>query len=237
VAWWATRDGNVFTTHTPVAAGFDAFAPELIRRYFREYVQQLDMSLDQVLALGRWNFHDANEPFNMAILAMRGSSAVNGVSRLHGAVSSRLFQPLFPRWPEPEVPVGAITNGVHMPSWDSAWAEAYRPEVGWALGDGREHPEPVWDAVEAAQLYDLLEQHIVPEFYDRDPQGIPVRRCCSRESGSQPPSWFLGGSLVGATMERLPLRRWMDHERLDPTPRTSRPGRGQRQSNLMRMLA
>lgn len=377
VAWWATRAGTVFTTHTPVAAGFDAFPNELIRRYFREYVPQLGISLDQLLALGRWDPHTSDEPFNMAILALRGSIAVNGVSRLHGAVSRRLFQPLFPRWPTHEVPIGAITNGVHMPSWDSAWAdtlwteccgqgrwignleglpdgirglsdgevwafrtqgcqalvhavrqhlaqqlrqsgaepetvqatqqvldphvltvgfarrftaykrphlllhdpdrltrllthperpvqlvvagkahpqdaegkrlvqafvrfarqpavrqrvvfladydmalaghlvqgvdlwlntprrpweacgtsgmkvlvngglncseldgwwaEAYRPEVGWALGDGEEHPEPEWDAVEAAQLYTLLEQQIVPEFYDRTPQGIPVR--------------------------------------------------------------
>ncbi len=134
VAWWAMRAGHVFTTHTPVAAGFDAFAPALIRRYFRDYVSQLDMSLDQLLALGRWNPHDADAPFNMAMLAVRGSSAVNGVSRLHGAVSRRLFQPLFPRWPEPEVPVGAITNGVHVPSWDSAWADALWTEC---CGKGR----------------------------------------------------------------------------------------------------
>src|SRR5262249_26116259 len=58
------------------------------------------------------------EPFNMAYLAMRGSAFVNGVSRLHGQVSRRLFQPLFPRWPEEEVPVGYITNGVHTPTWE-----------------------------------------------------------------------------------------------------------------------
>ena len=65
----------------------------------------------------------------MAYLAMRGSGAVNGVSRLHGEVSRRIFQPLFPRWPEREVPVGHVTNGVHVPTWDSAaadrlWTEA-----------------------------------------------------------------------------------------------------------------
>jgi starch phosphorylase len=145
VAWWATRAGNVFTTHTPVAAGFDTFAPELIRRYFREYVQQLDMSLDQLLAMGRWYPHDADEPFNMAILAMRGSSAVNGVSRLHGAVSRHLFQPLFIRWPEPEVPVRAITNGVHVPSWDSAWADAL-----WTKCCGKDRWLGTLDALPAA---------------------------------------------------------------------------------------
>ena len=65
----------------------------------------------------------------MAHLAVRGSGAVNGVSRLHGKVSRHLFEPLFPRWPADEVPIGHVTNGVHMPSWDSAaaddlWTEA-----------------------------------------------------------------------------------------------------------------
>src|SRR5439155_10502421 len=64
-----------------------------------------------------------SESFNMAYLAVHGSGAVNGVSRLHGKVSRRLFEPLFPRWPADEVPVGHVTNGVHMPSWDSAEAD------------------------------------------------------------------------------------------------------------------
>ena len=71
------------------------------------------------MALGRQNPADGREPFNMAYLAMHGSGAVNGVSRLHGKVSRTLFQPLFPRWPADEVPVGHVTNGVHVPTWDS----------------------------------------------------------------------------------------------------------------------
>ena len=67
---------------------------------------------------------DWSESFNMAYLAIRGSGAVSGVSRLHGKVSRQIFGNLFPRWPEDEVPVGHITNGVHMPTWDSAQAEA-----------------------------------------------------------------------------------------------------------------
>lgn len=120
VALTATRAGNLFTTHTPVAAGFDRFSPLLIEQYLGRYAQHnLGIPLRDLLALGRQNPDDAAEPFNMAYLAVRGSGAVNGVSRLHGEVSRRIFQVLFPRWPEDEVPIGHVTNGVHMSSWDS----------------------------------------------------------------------------------------------------------------------
>jgi starch phosphorylase len=130
VALAVTRAGNLFTTHTAVAAGFDRFAPDLIEQYLSGYAQkELGLTLHDLLALGRQNPNDSQESFNMAYLAIRGSGAVNGVSRLHGKVSRRLFEPLFPRWPEDEIPVGHVTNGVHMPSWDSAaadelWTEA-----------------------------------------------------------------------------------------------------------------
>ncbi len=374
----ATRAGNLFTTHTAVAAGFDRFDPALIGQYLGGYAEQkLGIPLRDLLTLGRQNPDDPSESFNMAYLAIRGSGAVNGVSRLHGTVSRQLFEPLFPHWPQDEVPVGHVTNGVHMPSWDSVaaddlwteacgkdrwlgtmetlekemgrvsderiwqfraaagkalveyarerlslelaasgappeaveearhlfdpdaltlgfarrfasykrpnlllhdparllrllsnpqrpvqlilagkahpadeagqtliqewiqfirrpevrphviflsdydmlltehlvqgvdvwintprrpweacgtsgmkalvngginlseldgwWAEAYAPEVGWALGDGREHgDDPAWDAAEADTLYNLLESKVIPEFYSRNPQGIPA---------------------------------------------------------------
>ncbi len=377
VALAVTRAGNLFTTHTAVAAGFDRFAPALIKQYLGGYARQLGLTLLDLLALGRHNPDDTSEPFNMAYLAIRGSGAVNGVSRLHGRVSRHLFEPLFPNIPHEEIPVGHVTNGVHMPTWDSAeadelwteacgkdrwlgtaevmgqnmrrvsdarlwqfrieasqsfvdyvrarssrqlaasgatpaavaeakqffdpnvltlgfarrfaaykrpnmllhdperllrllsnpqrpvqlimagkahpedhagqdlirqwtqfikrpearrhviflgdynmlmseslvqgvdvwintprrpweacgtsgmkvlvngglnlseldgwWAEAYTPQVGWALGDGQEHgDDPAWDASEAEALYDLLEREVIPEFYTRDAQGIPV---------------------------------------------------------------
>jgi len=125
VALAATRAGNVFTTHTPVSAGFDRFSPALIERLLRHYAEgRLGVSLRDLLALGRENPDDPNEPFNMAYLAVRGSGAVNGVSRLHGEVSRRIFQSLFPRWPNVEVPVAHVTNGIHTPSWESPEADA-----------------------------------------------------------------------------------------------------------------
>jgi glycogen phosphorylase len=124
VALAATRAGNLFTTHTAVAVGFDRFEPALIEQYLGGYAdQKLGITLQELLALGRRNPNDASEGFNMAYLAIRGSGAVNGVSRLHGEVSRHLFEPLFPHWPQDEIPVGYVTNGVHMPTWDSAPAD------------------------------------------------------------------------------------------------------------------
>src|ERR1022692_1825739 len=124
VALAVTRAGNLFTTHTAVAAGFDRFAPALIEQYLGGYAEKkLGIALEDLLALGRQNPADSSEPFNMAYLAIRGCGAANGVSRLHGKVSRHLFLPLFPHWPEDEIPIGHVTNGVHMPTWDSAPAD------------------------------------------------------------------------------------------------------------------
>jgi starch phosphorylase len=124
VALAVTRAGNLFTTHTAIAAGFDRFAPALIERYLGHYAEErLGIKTQELLALGRQNPNDSSESFNMAYLAIRGSGAVNGVSRLHGKVSRHLFEPLFPQWPAEEVPVGYVTNGVHMPTWDSPAAD------------------------------------------------------------------------------------------------------------------
>ena len=130
VALMATRAGNLFTTHTAVAAGFDLFPRALMEQYLGRYAQDdLGLSLRELLALGRQNADDTDEPFNMAYLALRGSTATNGVSRLHGCVSRHIFAPLFPRWPEKDVPVGHVTNGVHMPTWDSAAADVVWTEA------------------------------------------------------------------------------------------------------------
>ncbi|MDD2660957.1 MAG: alpha-glucan family phosphorylase [Methylococcales bacterium] len=124
VALAVTRAGNHFTAHTAVAVGFDLFAPALIEQFLGAYAEQkLGITRYDLLSLGRQNPDDPAELFNMAYLAIRGSGAVNGVSRLHGEVSRHIFLPLFPQWPQDEIPVRHVTNGVHMPSWDSAQAD------------------------------------------------------------------------------------------------------------------
>lgn len=125
-----TRSGNVFTTHTAIGAGFDRFSPSLIEQYLGNYIiSGLKIPLSDFLALGRQHADDPAEDFNTALLAIRGSGWVNGVSRLHGKVSRRLFAPLFPRWTIDEVPVTHITNGVHMPTWDSPEADRFWTEA------------------------------------------------------------------------------------------------------------
>jgi glycogen phosphorylase len=146
IALAATRAGNLFTTHTPVAAGFDRFTPELMRKYLKNYAEdELSISFDDLLALGRQDRRDPTEPFNMAYLAIHASGAVNGVSQLHGAVSRRIFQSLFPRWPEEEVPVTHVTNGVHMPTWDSAEADRI-----WETACGKHRWYGATETLEAA---------------------------------------------------------------------------------------
>jgi len=130
VALAATRVGNLFTTHTAVAAGFDLFSPVLMAQYLSRYAEvDLGISLRELLALGRRDPGDDGEPFNMAYLATRGSGAINGVSQLHGRVSRHIFAPLFAGWPKGEIPIGHVTNGVHMPTWDSAAADALWTEA------------------------------------------------------------------------------------------------------------
>ncbi|MDE2462370.1 MAG: alpha-glucan family phosphorylase [Alphaproteobacteria bacterium] len=135
-AIWAGRPGNVFTTHTPMPAGFDRFEPDLLRRYLpsvQPFLAEEPNRLKEVIAMGQADPADASELFNMAYFAAHGSAYTCGVSKLHGGFSRRIFQPLFPRFPEAEVPIDHVTNGVHIPSWDSAEADRL-----WTQACGKE---------------------------------------------------------------------------------------------------
>ncbi len=108
---------NCFTTHTSVPAGIDLFDPQLIEAYFARYLPSLGISMSALLGLGRRNPKDPSEPFCMNILAMKLSGHINAVSHLHRRVSQGLWQNLWPSIPVEDVPIAAITNGIHVPSW------------------------------------------------------------------------------------------------------------------------
>jgi starch phosphorylase len=150
---------NVFTTHTPVPAGIDVFAPELMDRYFGPYYRQLGLSPDAFVGLGRQNPADGNEPFSMAVLAIRLSGATNGVSALHGRVSRRMWSGLWPGVPVDDLPITSITNGVHVRGWLSHdMAGLFDSYLGprWIS-----HPadHSIWDRVEQIPDAELWRTH------------------------------------------------------------------------------
>ncbi|HVU51782.1 MAG TPA: alpha-glucan family phosphorylase [Polyangia bacterium] len=146
----ATRAANVFTTHTSVQAAFDEFSPALVASCLPEggaYLRALGLSLGELLALGRAPGAPADGAFRPAHLALRGAGRVNAVSALHADVSRSLFAQLFPRLPLAESPVAHVTNGVHMPSWDSTsadelWTRACGADR-WRGGLGEDDERPI----------------------------------------------------------------------------------------------
>ncbi|MHC4882528.1 MAG: alpha-glucan family phosphorylase [Planctomycetota bacterium] len=116
-AFETAKASNVFTVHTPVAAGNDEFPIEMIDKYFSHYYGSLGINRDQFLGLGRIHPSDEHECFKMPVLALKMSSHRNGVSQLHGEVSRKIWSALWPELPISEVPINAITNGVHARTW------------------------------------------------------------------------------------------------------------------------
>ncbi len=119
VALEAVSASTVFTTHTPVPAGIDLFSPDLVERYFGRYMQLMGMTTKDLLGLGRENPTDSAAPLSMAVLALRLSRGVNAVSRLHSSVAKRMWKNLWPGLDTANVPIGYVTNGVHIPSYVS----------------------------------------------------------------------------------------------------------------------
>ena len=113
----ATVHGNVFTTHTPVPAGFDLFPPKLLEKYMAGNVAKAKISFEDFVKLGKFDPENESESFNMAILAMETANRVNGVAKLHGEVSRGMFSPRWSEYPENEVPIDHVTNGIHMMTW------------------------------------------------------------------------------------------------------------------------
>ncbi|MBI4651208.1 alpha-glucan family phosphorylase, partial [Candidatus Desantisbacteria bacterium] len=118
-AYKACKASNIFTTHTSVPAGIDIFPPFLIEKYFNGFYQKMAIDFDTFMGLGRMNVPNNGEPFNMAILAIKTTVFRNGVSKLHGIVSRKMWKGLWPELNEEEIPIKSITNGVHVRSWIS----------------------------------------------------------------------------------------------------------------------
>ncbi|MDX2149433.1 MAG: alpha-glucan family phosphorylase [Bryobacteraceae bacterium] len=163
LTFWQARSlatsGLIFTTHTPVEAGHDYFPSDLLHRYFAGYAGELGISWDDFVGLGRRSPADHGEPFCMTVLALRMAASGNGVSRLHGEVSRKMWAPLWPAVPQQEVPIGHVTNGVHFQSWLSReMNELYDRYLGpkW-----REEPADrgVWKAAEQIPGEELWRTH------------------------------------------------------------------------------
>ncbi len=132
----AVRAGCVFTTHTPVDAGHDRFNWDLKKEALEGLREEMGLPEGAIMDLGRVEKGNVNEPLCMTVLALRGSRAANGVAKLHGEVSRKMWRNLYPNLAEKDVPIGSVTNGVHAPSWMSSRMQRLLDEVspGWRDG-------------------------------------------------------------------------------------------------------
>lgn len=131
IALELVRTSTLFTTHTPVPAGHDAFEEHLIRTYMPHYANRMNISWERFMGLGRFNPSDPNEKFSMSVLATNLSQEVNGVSKIHGRVSREMFQSLWPGYFAEENHIGYVTNGVHLPTWSNRlWQRLYEETFG-----------------------------------------------------------------------------------------------------------
>ncbi|MGK7875015.1 MAG: alpha-glucan family phosphorylase [Xenococcaceae cyanobacterium] len=150
---------QVFTTHTPVSAGFDMFPPDKTMHYVGQYAHIFGLSREEFLALGRENTGDFDSPFSMAALALKTSSFINGVSRLHGGVSRDMFHGLWNELPRSEVPITSITNGVHARSVVApATQELYDRYLGPSW-DHKEPKDPLWEKLQSIPDEELWRNH------------------------------------------------------------------------------
>ncbi len=176
------RAGTVFTTHTPVAAGIDRFERSLVRRYFgTDLLPGVDV--EDLLALGAESYAGgSNDVFNMAIMGLRLGQHANGVSTLHGEVSRRMFNGLWPGFDSADVPITSITNGVHAQSWtDPALKSLAQTKLGtsdtstanWASGDVSD--QDLWSVrgQMRLQFVEDARRRLVNAWRDQNPGGIP----------------------------------------------------------------
>ncbi len=153
------KAGTFFTTHTPVPAGIDEFEPELANIYIGNYLQKHNINIDMFMSLGRKDLNNKNDMFNMALLALRTTASANGVSKLHGEVSRKMWQSNWPNIPIKEIPIGSVTNGIHTLSWTSSeMTELLRRYLGpnWLK---KPADQSIWEKVEKIPDVELWRVH------------------------------------------------------------------------------
>lgn len=153
------RATSIFTTHTPVPAGIDVFPVEMMKKYFTGYCEEIGISIDTLLDLGRENPEDKNSGFSMAVFAIKNSEFINGVSKLHAVISRNMWKNIYPQLPLFEIPIIHITNGVHVNTWVSnELASLFDRYIGpqW-----REEPENqlVWKKIKDIPDAELWRSH------------------------------------------------------------------------------
>ena len=207
------RATSVFTTHTPVAAGNDVFPFDLMDKHFGNYHQQLGLSREEFLKLGADPL-DANAGFNMTALALRLSAYSNGVSKKHGEVARRMWQPLWPDKPVDQIPIDYVTNGVHVPTWLDPKMELLLNkylEPDWLT----RHDDPkTWEAVDKIPDQELWQVHcgLKVKLIDHIREAVRQRWVEERADYIVP----AGGTLLDPTALTLGFaRRFATYKRAD----------------------
>lgn len=220
----SVKAASVFTTHTPVPAGNDMFNPDMIAYYFRKYTEEVGITMEEFLGLGRQDPKDSREPFCMTVLALRLSAAANGVSKLHGEVARDMWKRTWLDVPVPEIPITSITNGVHTRFWVSndlaglydrylgpGWIiNPADPEV-WAGIDQVPDPE-LWRTHERRRerLVNFARRRLINQLRER---GAPHAEIASASEALDPEVLTIGFARRFATYKRANLL-FMDEERL-----------------------
>ncbi|MDR1577350.1 MAG: alpha-glucan family phosphorylase [Deltaproteobacteria bacterium] len=216
---------TVFTTHTPVPAGNDTFHPELARSYLEDYGKELGISWPVLLGYGRVNPRDDNEPFGVTPLSLRLAAHANGVSKLHGLVSRRMWQSIWPKTPVEDTPIDSVTNGIHVSSWASREiARLYSRYLGQ---DWKEDPDPehIWQFISQIPLSELWRAHCHCRerliafarralFRQLKSQGAPASSLQRAMEIFSPDTLTIGFARRFATYKRATLL-FSDPERLD----------------------
>lgn len=149
---------NVFTTHTPVPAGIDVFQKDLIDLVMGSYLQQFGLNLEQFMSLGIVE-KEGSDSLNMAVMAIKNSVYVNGVSRLHQSVSRKMWAGIWPLIPEPDLPIDCVTNGIHIPSWISGdLAVLFDRYLGKRWAEDPDN-QKIWDRINAIPDSELWRTH------------------------------------------------------------------------------